>query len=171
MAISKASVLVLLTAFMTAQGCFSGFEYPIGYVWRFMSYNFPDFYIRHKHFRVHIDKFETSRLYGLDSSWKIVRGLCGYGISFQSKNFPDHYLRHRYSWIRIDKYQNNNQFKMDACFISHRGLAAREGFSFESANFRGFYLRHRFLRLRIDQTDGSMLFKKDATFFPRYAFH
>ena len=136
----------------------------LGKMMRFKSYNFPQFYFRHRNSWVRIDRSVNSRLYKLDSTWKIVRGLCGKGISFQSKNFPSHYLRHQNYRARIDRFQNSRLFKLDACFIPQPGLADYRDFSFESVNFKDHFLRHRNYNLRIDRNDASALYQKDGTF-------
>ena len=174
MAISKASVFILLGILVGSQARCSRNTAKdlIGHVWRFESYNYPNYYIRHRNYWVRIDRFQRTKLYCLDSSWTIVKGLCGYGISFQSKNYPHHYLRHRNYRARIDRYRNTWLFKHDACFIPRKGLANRNDVSFESANYRGHFLRHRNYWLRIDRGSYySQLFKKDATFRPRNAYY
>ena len=168
MAISKASVVILLGIIAAAQaGCTNSWGQRLIRRWvRFESYNYPEYFIRHRSSWVRIDKHQANKLFLKDSYWKVVKGLCGCGVSFQSYNYPDHYIRHRGYWARIDKFQNKALFKKDACFIAHRGLADRRKYSFESYNYRGYFLRHRNSWMRIDRNDRSALFKKDATFKP-----
>ena len=173
MAISKASVFILLGILAASQArCTNDLAKElIGHVWRFQSYNYPSYYIRHRNYWARIDKSQRTKLYRLDSSWKVVKGLCGCGISFQSKNYPRHYLRHRNYWARIDRYDHSRLFRKDACFIPRRGLADEQDVSFESVNYRGYFLRHRNYWMRIDRRDGSSLFRKDATFLPQHVWH
>ena len=112
--------------------------------------------------------FQNTDQYNLDSSWRVVKGLCGFGISFQSKNNPNYFIRINSYQARIEEYDNTALFRMEASFILHKGLANSEKYSFESANFRGYFLRHSSFYLRIDRFDKTDLFKKDATFYPKF---
>ena len=136
----------------------------IGKYWRFKSYNYPQFYIRHQNYWARISRVSYSRLYRLDSTWKVVHGLCGEGISLQSRNYPNHYLRHRNYRARIDRYSNAALFKKDACFHVTPGLANDAWLSLESVNYPGYFLRHQNYFLRISRESNNWLFKKDATF-------
>ena len=140
----------------------------MGHVWRFESYRYRRYYMRHVRSWVIISRHRNSRLYDMQSQWQVVKGLCGYGISFRSKRYPRYYLRHRGYKARLHRYRNTRLFKLDACFIPRRGLASRRGFSFESVNFRGYYLRQRNRVLRIDRKPRSYgnRYRRDATFLP-----
>lgn len=158
-------VLATLAAEVAGGNYFQEVERKLlGKFLRFKSYNYPQNYIRHRNYWVRTDRAENSKLFKLDSTWKIVRGLCGKGISFQSKNYPQLYLRHQNYRARIDRLQNTKLFKLDACFIPHTGLADYKGFSFESVNFKNFYLRHSNYLVRIDRNNGDGLYQKDGTF-------
>ena len=139
----------------------------IGKYWRMEASNFPNFFFRHRNSRVRIDRFTAGSLYDLDSSWNIVRGLCGKGISFRSKNFPQHYIRHKGWFAYINKFDGSALFKKDACFIPRAGLIDPKFVSFESVNFPNHFLRHQNYWVRISRNDNSALFKKDATWKPR----
>ena len=166
MAISKATIVILLGVIATAEGAHSCdlAHKLIGHLWRFESHNYPNYFMRHRNYWVRIDKFKSTKLYKLDSAWNVVKGLCGKGISFQAKIDPNYYLRHTNYKARIDRYQNTKLFKMDACFLPRNGLANSKKYSFESANYPGYFLRHFNYWVRIDHFDGTKLFKKDATF-------
>ena len=139
----------------------------MGKYWRMEASNFPNFFFRHRNSRVRIDRFAAGSLYDLDSSWYIVRGLCGKGISFRSKNFPQHYIRHKNWFAYINKFDGSALFRKDACFIPRPGLIDPKFVSFESVNFPNHFLRHQNSWVRISKNDNSVLFKKDATWKPR----
>jgi hypothetical protein len=127
------------------------------------SYNFPDFYIRHRNFLGEISTI-SSTLDKQDATFKIVTGLADSNcISFQSQNNPGAYLRHQEFRIKLATLENSQLFKADATFCQRPGLADSTLASFESYNSPGRYLRHRDSNLYIEK-DESELFRKDATF-------
>ena len=130
----------------------------------FRSYNFPQYFIRHKNFLVSIERRVHKQRFLLDSLWRIVPGLCGKGISFQAYTNSNYYLRHRNFLVRLDKYKNTNGFKNDACFYAHHGLANRKYYSFEAVNPAGYVLRHQGFRMKISRNDGTLGFRQDGTF-------
>ena len=143
----------------------------IGHIWRFRVHqgHLHHYYIHHSGHVIKIVHADHSARYKAHTKWRIVRGLCGYGISFQAYNKPHFYLRHSGYVARLDRYHNSRTYKLDACFIPHVGLASSSEVSFESANFRHFYLRHYSYWVRIDRFHNSAGYRNDATFQPWYA--
>ena len=140
----------------------------VGYIWRFEAVNFPGYYIRQQDSLARVDEFQSTDQYNLESSWRVVKGLCGSGISFLSMNSTNKYLRHASQNVRIDEYENTDQFREEASFILRKGLANDQKYSFEPFKMRGYFVRHSIFLLRIDTLTTTDLFKNDATFGPKF---
>jgi hypothetical protein len=92
----------------------------------FKSVNFPDRYLRHQAFRIHLHAPAGPRdeLFRQDSTFSLRRGLADdEGFSFRSVNFPDRYLRHRdfHLWVEPPAHADDELFHKDATF--YRTLA------------------------------------------------
>ena len=165
MAISKASVFILLGILVGSQARWEE-KNLIGNVLMFDSYRYPQYFISRRSSNVYLLK-RNKKNHCLDSSWKIVKGLCGHGISFQSKKHPNRYLKHAGRSVYVETYYNTESFKREACFLFRRGLASQYDVSFESVgNYRGYYLRQQNYMLSIGRDSGDYQFRKDATFRP-----
>jgi hypothetical protein len=134
----------------------------------FKSWNYRDYYIRHKNFAVFLERIVDQQGRN-DASFIFVPGLAGYCWSIQAIHpLNGYYLRHRNFKIELSKPTRERSFAEDATFCLRRGLAdtSRYNFSFEtgSRNLRGYYMRHSDFGLFLNRNDGSNLFKGDATF-------
>jgi hypothetical protein len=138
----------------------------LGGVYTFVSYNFPDRFIRHRNFIGEIGPRNTP-LERQDSSFRAVAGLAGAqgSFSFESINVPNHYLRHQNWLIRLHVQAQDSLYRQDASFFVRQGRANAQWDSFESVNNPGRYIRHRNLRLYVEG-GSSALFLADATFLP-----
>ena len=164
--LTVSSLVVLLPAV-------NGWTVPIyhGSTYRFESKNYDGYYMRHKGYRMRIDKYENSQIFKLDSQFEVVKSLLQVRnvdtVSLRSKNYPQYYIRHSGYNCYIGKNDGSELFKADATWIPVLGLADQsQGVSFESLNYRGFYMRHSRYQLRIDKIY-SQLFRDDATWYPK----
>ena len=164
--LTVSSLVVLLPAV-------NGWIVPIyrGSIYRFESKNYEEYYMRHKGYKMRIDKYEDSEIYKLDSQFEVVRALLTKRnvttISLRSINYPEYYIRHYGYKCYIGKNDGSRLFRADATWIPVRGLADKSnlGVSFESRNYRGYYMRHYGYELRIDKMNNSQLFRNDATWY------
>jgi hypothetical protein len=129
------------------------------------SFNYPDKFIRHRHFRGQLtDVDPDSDLDQWDATFRIVAGLVGDNtVSFESLNYPGRYFRHRNFQLWLDTRTDDELFRKDATFKQVTGLADPSTFSFESINYPGRYIRHRGFQLFLEKGDDA-LFRKDASF-------
>ncbi|WP_224364699.1 family 43 glycosylhydrolase [Hyalangium versicolor] len=129
---------------------------------RFKSYNFPSYFIRHWEFRA---KLETNVTNLADSQFRLVTGLAGSGtVSLESANYPGYYLRDRSSELWLEKNDGSTTFKNEASFYKRAGLSDSAGVSFESYNYVGRYIRHYNYLLSV-QTLSTATDRADATFY------
>jgi GH43 family beta-xylosidase len=129
---------------------------------RFRSYNFPSYVIRHWEYRA---KLETNMTKLADSQFRLVPGLADSStVSFESTNFPGYYLRHKNFEVWLEKSDGSTAFKNDASFRQRAGMADGSGLSFESFNYPGRYIRHRNYLLYVESLS-TATDRSDATFF------
>ena len=140
----------------------------VGKSFRFVSKNYPGYYMRHRSYQMWLDIFQVSNLYSLDSYFDVVPGLAGVGISLRSKNYPAYYIRHAGYLCYIGKNDGSDLFKKDASWIPKNGLADPYAVSFESVNYRHYYMRHQGYRVRISHYSHTTLYLNDATWYPIY---
>ncbi|MBN2489034.1 MAG: AbfB domain-containing protein [Methanosarcinaceae archaeon] len=134
-----------------------------GEIYSIQSYNYPDYFIRHRNFLGEISKI-VSASDEKDASFRVVPGLADSSyVSFESVNYPGYYLRHQYSQIKLHKMTDDELFKKDSTFKTVTGLADSNWISFESYNYPDYFIRHKNGYLYIEKGD-SDLFRKDATF-------
>ena len=73
-----------------------------------------------------IDKYEDSRIYKLDSQFKVVKSLLQVRnvdtVSLRSKNYPQYYIRHSGQKCYIDKNDGSELFKADATWTSNEKI-------------------------------------------------
>uniref|UniRef100_A0A1X7VP64 Alpha-L-arabinofuranosidase B arabinose-binding domain-containing protein n=1 Tax=Amphimedon queenslandica TaxID=400682 RepID=A0A1X7VP64_AMPQE len=139
----------------------------VGKTFRFVSKNYPGYFMRHRSYQMWLDRSDSRPLYRADSSFKIVPGLIGHGtVSFESKNFPGHYIRHSGYLCYIHKSDGSTLFKKDVSWIPVPGLADPLGYTFESFNYRKCYMRHQGYRVKISSFQNTDLYKNDATWYP-----
>jgi hypothetical protein len=85
----------------------------------FASVNFPDYYLRHKDFRIRLDHYDGSELFQSDATFCPHEGLAGAAISFTPSNYPSRWLRHnRQNNFALEVVQSDGgpQFHQDASF-------------------------------------------------------
>lgn len=129
------------------------------------SFNFPQFFMRHRNFEGFISRAATTTE-KLDTTFKLVKGLADPDdVSFESINFPGLYFRHRGFRIKLERDDGSRLFREDATFKKMKGYAkpTDESFvSFRSYNFPSHFIRHRNSQLWIDVVQSS-LDKADST--------
>lgn len=129
------------------------------------SYNYPDFYIRHRFFVAELTQY-TNQL-DLDAIFEMVPGLADPNqISFKSVNYPDYYLRHHNFQLKLHPRSDDQLFAQDATFIRKPGKANTSLASFESYNYRTYFIRHKNWQVYLETippTDN--LAKQDSTFY------
>jgi hypothetical protein len=136
---------------------------PAGGFVSLQSYNYRNFYVRHRNYLGEITAV-NSGLDVADSSFRMVPGLAGGNtVSFESRNYPGHYLRHQGFRIKLHRPDGSDLFRKDASFRVVPGLADPSWKSFESVNYPGYHLRHRNFQLFIEQGSGD-LYRQDCTF-------
>ena len=134
-----------------------------GEIHSIQSYNYPDYFIRHRNSLGEISKI-VSASDEKDASFRVVPGLADSRyVSFESVNYPGYYLRHQYSQIKLHKKTDDELFKKDSTFKTVTGLADSDWISFESYNYPDYFIRHKNGYLYIEKGD-SDLFRKDVTF-------
>jgi hypothetical protein len=107
------------------------------------SYNYPDYFIRHRNSLGEITKI-VSALDKKDASFRVVPGLADSRyVSLESVNYPGYYLRHQNYRIKLHKKTDDELFKKDSTFKMVPGLADSSWVSFESYNYPGYFVRHR----------------------------
>ena len=87
----------------------------------FRSVNVPRHFLRHRDFRIHLDKRPATpdELFDLDSTFFFEVGLAEpEAFSFRSVNFPDRYLRHRDFQLFVEPPAgpDDELFRRDATF-------------------------------------------------------
>jgi hypothetical protein len=83
------------------------------------SKNFPDRFLRHRDFRIHLERASdpNPQLFQQDTTFLRHRpGLAGDGISFESVNFRGRFLRHRDFHLFLEP-QDSPNLAPDATFI------------------------------------------------------
>ena len=130
----------------------------------YLSFEFPDRYIRHRNFLAYIEPI-NSELDSKDATFVIVPGLANRNcFSFEARYVRGDYLRHQNFRLKLAKFENQKLFREDATFCFRDGLARAKDYSFELFNFPKHFIRHRGFELMISPDDGSIGFKRDATF-------
>jgi hypothetical protein len=139
-------------------------------VFQLRSFNFPDFYIRHRNFLGELTEEAVGEQE--DFSFELVnRGHDPQGRSLaalRSVNFPALYLRHRDFRLRLEGPNGSGDqlFRKDSAFYIEPGLAHQAGsggISFRSFNYPDRYIRHRDFHLWVEPRDSANL-APDATF-------
>ena len=128
---------------------------------------FKNYRIRHKDFKLVLNKTDGTALFEMDSTFLAVPGLTGEGISFQSVNYPKRYIRHGLNGQQcvLEEDDGSAEFKLNATFTPRNGLESGLGVSFQASFNHTFYLRHRDFKLTISKKVLRHDFQYDATFF------
>jgi hypothetical protein len=95
----------------------------------FESLNFPGYYLRHKNFRIFLERVTDTEQFRKDASFMVIPVLI-YSITgnimdmryctYMSINHPGYYLRHRNFKLYLEK-GNDLLFAKDASFLMTEG--------------------------------------------------
>jgi hypothetical protein len=134
-----------------------------------MSFNFPNFYIRHQNFQGELQKFDAGgpkEDFVFDEEYhdKDTDGVSL--VRFRSTNYERYYLRNKDFRIYLEHDDGTDLFRQDSTFRRWAGLAAdpEQGWrSYEASNsnLRGHFIRHRDFHIFMDDRPN---LKPDATF-------
>ncbi len=82
-----------------------------------VAVNMPDYVLRHKNFRVYLERNDGSELFKKDATFEVTQGNAAQegAISFRSVNFPNHFLRHKNFELWIDESRDAH-FAADSSF-------------------------------------------------------
>jgi alpha-L-arabinofuranosidase len=136
----------------------------------FASVNLPNFYLRHKAFRIRLDEDDGSELFHSDATFCLRGGLARQGVSFEAIKFPRHYIRHFNFELWVNQSDGGAVFNQDATFNVMFPKAPRVRpnmrHTFQSVNFPDRAIRHRNFEGFIDLVNDASppLDKNDATF-------
>jgi hypothetical protein len=84
----------------------------------FESVNYPNYFLRHRNFELHIDEDDNSDLFNADASWIPRKSLTSsdFGFSFEASNYPNHFMRHQSYRMKLHENDNSALFLADASF-------------------------------------------------------
>lgn len=86
--------------------------------WSFESVNFPGYFLRHKDYRVILEKKSNDKDFKESASFREVPPLAGKdGVSYDSVNYPGSYLRHKNGEIWCEESDKSATFKNDATWF------------------------------------------------------
>jgi hypothetical protein len=141
----------------------------------FEAIHLPGYFLRHKDFKILLDKDDGTDLFKKDASFigmdqRLARAPMNQWL-LQATNLGDHYIRHSNFQLILSKNDGSEQFKQDASFsiLPGPGLTATAPagtLSFEAGNVPGQYMRHRFNEGVISPV-GSDLDRLDSNFLVR----
>ncbi len=84
----------------------------------FESVNFPNYFLRHGNFRLHLSKGIDDRGFKQDATFCQVPGLANsLGKSFESVNYPGYYICHSNFELWLHQPDGTQLFKEDATFV------------------------------------------------------
>ena len=118
----------------------------------FEAIHLPGFFLRHKDFKILLDRDDGSDLFKRDASFigmdqRMARAPMNQW-QLQSTNIGNHYLRHSNFQLILSPNDGSEQFTQDSSFsiLPAPGLTAGApagALSFEAGNVPGQYMRHR----------------------------
>ena len=74
------------------------------------SVNYPGSFLRHRDFRIRLERNNSNPVFKQDATWCVRDGLSGTGLTFESKNFPGSYLRHYNGQLWLARKGGSNAF-------------------------------------------------------------
>ena len=139
-----------------------------GKTWQFESFDAKNHFFQQGTTTSLIIVDVTDGVADLDSTWRVVPGVCGKGVSFQSMHSPQRYLRflddEKFTYLNIVTFSMNLD---DFCFFVYRGLADANFVSFESCSKSGYFLRNENRHLIISNSTVSAAAKARVTWKPK----